>query len=192
MKKIYIILTHTGTILSQIIKKYTKDEFSHISISLNKELTEMYSFGRLHPYNPVWGGFVHEYINKGTYRRFFKTRAKVYELEVTNEQYEKVKENICKIKSENENKKYKFNITGLFAVGFHKTIKREHSFYCAEFVKYVMENSNINLDLPDPIKPEDFKKIEGLKEIYRGLLRKYNIDKIQPTVNKNEKTHIIK
>lgn len=36
MKKIYIILTHTGTILSQIIKKYTKDEFSHISISLNK------------------------------------------------------------------------------------------------------------------------------------------------------------
>lgn len=192
MKKIYIILTHTGTILSQIIKKYTKDEFSHISISLNKELTEMYSFGRLHPYNPVWGGFVHEYINKGTYRRFFKTRAKVYELEVTNEQYEKVKENICKIKSENENKKYKFNITGLFAVGFHKIIKREHSFYCAEFVKYVMENSNINLDLPDPIKPEDFKKIEGLKEIYRGLLRKYNIDKIQPTVNKNEKTHIIK
>lgn len=152
----------------------------------------MYSFGRLHPYNPVWGGFVHEYINKGTYRRFYKTRAKVYELEVTNEQYEKVKENIYKIKSENENKKYKFNITGLFAVGFHKTIKREHSFYCAEFVKYVMENSNINLDLPDPIKPEDFKQIEGLKEIYRGLLRKYDIDKIQPTDNKNEKTHIIK
>ena len=25
MKKIYIVLTHTGTILSQIIKKYTKD-----------------------------------------------------------------------------------------------------------------------------------------------------------------------
>ena len=47
MKKIYIILTHTGTMLSKIIKKYTKDEFSHVSIALDKELNRMYSFGRL-------------------------------------------------------------------------------------------------------------------------------------------------
>lgn len=38
MKKVYIILTHTGTVLSKIIKKYTKDEFSHVSIALDKEL----------------------------------------------------------------------------------------------------------------------------------------------------------
>ena len=31
----------------------------------------------------------------------------------------------------------------LFAVGFHKRIKKEHSFYCAEFVKYIMEKSKI-------------------------------------------------
>lgn len=36
MKKIYIILTHTGTILSKIIKEFTKDEFSHVSIALDK------------------------------------------------------------------------------------------------------------------------------------------------------------
>ena len=40
MAKIYIILTHTGTVLSKIIKKYTKDEFSHVSISLDRELTK--------------------------------------------------------------------------------------------------------------------------------------------------------
>ena len=62
MKKIYIILTHTGTALSTIIKYYTKDEFSHISISLDENLEEMYSFGRLNPYNPFLGGFVHESI----------------------------------------------------------------------------------------------------------------------------------
>ena len=70
MKKIYIILTHTGTTLSKIIKNYTKDEFSHVSISLDKDLNEMYSFGRLNPYNPFWGGFVHEGINFGTFKRF--------------------------------------------------------------------------------------------------------------------------
>ena len=49
MKKIYIVLTHTGTTLSKIIKTYTKDEFSHVSIALDNKLQEMYSFGRLHP-----------------------------------------------------------------------------------------------------------------------------------------------
>lgn len=38
MKKIYLILTHTGTILSKIIRTYTKDEFTHVSISLDNEL----------------------------------------------------------------------------------------------------------------------------------------------------------
>lgn len=176
MKKIYIVLTHTGTTLSKIIKSYTKDEFSHVSIALDSELQEMYSFGRLHPYNPFWGGFVHEYIDKGTYKRFYKTKAKVYSYEVTEEQYEKLKNNIKQIEINKED--YKFNIIGLFAVGFHKKIGKEKSFYCAEFVKYVIEKANINMELPTIIKPEDFKNVEGLQEIYNGLLRKYNETKL--------------
>ena len=97
MKKIYIILTHTGTILSQIIKYWTKDEFSHISIALDADLEEMYSFGRLNPYNAFWGSFVHEHINKGTFRRFKKTKAAVYSLKVEEEQYLKIKETIKKV-----------------------------------------------------------------------------------------------
>ena len=38
MKKIYIVLTYTGTILSKLIKKYTKDEFAHASIALDNRL----------------------------------------------------------------------------------------------------------------------------------------------------------
>lgn len=176
MKKIYIVLTHTGTTLSKIIKSYTKDEFSHVSIALDNELQEMYSFGRLHPYNPFWGGFVHEYIDKGTYKRFYKTKAKVYSYEVTEEQYEKLKNNIKQIEINKED--YKFNIIGLFVVGFHKKIGKEKSFYCAEFVKYVIEKANINMELPTIIKPEDFKNLEGSQEIYNGLLRKYNETKL--------------
>lgn len=171
MKHLYLILTHTGTTLSKIIKSYTKDEFSHVSIALDIELKEMYSFGRLHPSNPFLAGFVHEQVNEGTFKRFYNTKAKVYSLEVTEEQYEKVKEKIEKMKQE----KYSFNILGLIAVGLHKKIRKEHSFYCAEFVKYVMEQAGIELSLPELVKPEDFKKIEGMKEIYSGFFRKYKI-----------------
>ena len=173
MKKIYIALMHTGTLLSNIIKCYTKDEFSHISIALDSELKEMYSFGRLHAYNPFWGSFVHEELNKGTYKRFKNTKTEVYSLVVTDEQYEKIKKVINYFK---ENKqKYRFNFIGLACVGINKRIKRKNRFYCAEFVKHIMKASGISVnDLPELIRPEDFKKLQGLKLEYKGLLRKYN------------------
>lgn len=173
MKKIYIILTYTGTILSKIIKYYTKDEFSHVSIALDSDLKEMYSFGRLNPYNPFLGSFIHEYINKGTFRRFKKTKAEVYSLFVTDEQYEKARKIIAYF---NENKeKYKFNILGLICVSIHKKFKRKNMFYCAEFVKHVLKVSGISEvnELPEIIKPQDFKEMQGLRLEYEGLLRKY-------------------
>ena len=104
MKKIYIVLTHTGTTLSRIIKGFTKDEFSHVSISLDSNLKEMYSFGRLEPYNPFWGGFVHEYIDRGTFKRFYKTKTKIYSMQITDEQYEKAKNAITTFNQEIINK----------------------------------------------------------------------------------------
>lgn len=172
MKNIYIVLTHTGTVLSNIVKYYTKYEFSHISIALDENLNRMYSFGRLNPYNPFWGGFVHEYIDKGTFKRFKNTKTEVYSLEITNEQYntiEKLIENMIERK-----KKYKFNIVGLFAVSINKKVSTKDCFYCAEFVKYIVENAGIQMTLPEIIKPQDFRNQRNLKIVYRGLLRNYN------------------
>ena len=172
MKKIYIILTHTGTVLSNIIKSYTKDEFSHISIALDADLTQMYSFGRLNPYNPFWGGFVHEELNKGTYKRFKKTRANVYSFFIEDEQYEKIKQRINYFNTNKE--KYRFNVIGLFFVSINKQVRRKNSFYCAEFVRHILRFSGIKTNhLPDIIRPENFKDLDGLNLEYQGLFRKY-------------------
>ena len=171
MRKIYIILTYTGTLLSKIIKCYTKDEFSHVSVALDSELNEMYSFGRLNPYNPFIGGFVHEYIDKGTFRRFKRTKTKIIELNIEEYQYLKLKDSIRKIQLNKE--QYKFNVLGLFAIAFNIRIRAKKSFYCAEFVKYVIEKSDIDVELPELIRPECFKDLYGGKEVYNGLLRDY-------------------
>lgn len=171
MKKIYIVLTHTGTVLSEVIRNYMKDEFTHASISLDVELNEMYSFGRLNPNNPFWGGFVHEYIYKGTFKKFHKTRATIYSLDITEEQYEIIKNTIKQIQEEKE--LYKFNTIGLFAAGFHKKIIKEQSFYCAEFVKYLLEKAKIDTKLPEAVRPQNLKYISGLQEVYNGLLKQY-------------------
>lgn len=173
MKKIYLVLTHTGTTLSTIIKCYTRDEFSHISVALDADLEEMYSFGRINPYNPFWGSFVHENIKKGTFKRFKNTKTEVYSLMVTEEQYEKA-EKIITYFSQNK-QKYSFNILGLFCVSIKKRIIRKNTFYCAEFVKHLLKFSGIieAKQLPLVIKPQDFKNLEGLKLEYSGYLRNY-------------------
>jgi len=169
--KIYIVLTHTGTVLSRIVKLYTRKDFSHVSISLDKDLYQMYSFGRLNPYNPFWAGFVQEYPDKGTFKRFKNTKTEIYSVEISEEQYEIIENNINEMKLEKE--KYKFNILGLFAVSINKKIKKENAFYCAEFVGYLIETAKINENLPEIIKPEDFKKLKGIEKVYNGLLREY-------------------
>ena len=173
MKRIYLILTYSGTILSRIIKIYTRDEFAHVSISLDEELNQMYSFGRLNPYNPFIGSFVHEGINIGTFKRFRKTQTAVYSIMISDEQYKKIKETIklireCPIA-------YKFNIIGLFGAGFNIRIHMRHSFYCAEFVKYLLEKARVKNNLPEIIKPEDFKRLDNIRLEYKGSLCEYSV-----------------
>ena len=59
-KKIYIVISQTGTILSRILKALTKNPYNHSSVALREDLHVLWSFGRRHPYNPFWGGFVKE------------------------------------------------------------------------------------------------------------------------------------
>lgn len=174
LKKIYIILTYTGTLLSQVIKFYTKKEFSHVSIALDSELNQMYSFGRLNAYNPFFGGFVHENINSGTFKRFKNTISKIYMLEVEEKQYDNLKNYILQIQEQKD--KYKFNILGLFAAGFNIRRKKKDAFYCAEFVKNALDTSNINIGLPEIVQSENFNKVKQFKEVYSGFLKNYNVE----------------
>lgn len=172
MKEVYIVLTYSGTALSTLIKKFTKDEFAHVSIALDENLEEMYSFGRLNPYNPFNAGFVREGLHCDFFKRFKNTDAAVYSLQIEDEQYNKIKNTISIMKRCNS--PYKFNIIGLFGAGLNIRIKQQHSFYCAEFVKYLIDKAKIENDLPEVIKPEDFKTM-NLEMKYKGRLQDYEL-----------------
>lgn len=177
MEKIYIILTYTGTILSKSIKIFTGNTYTHVSIALDKNMEEMYSFGRLNPYNPFIGGFVKEGINIGTFKRFKNTITEIYSLEITEEEYQKLKEIITRFL---ENKEiYKFNLIGLILAGINRRYERKNKFYCSQFVRKIIEQSKIEIeDMSKVIKPEDFRKLENLKLEYKGLLRRYYLQSV--------------
>ena len=173
MKKVYIVLTYTGTILSRIVKLYTRKEFSHVSISLDENLESMYSFGRKNPYLILPAGYVHESVDYGTFKRFKKTKTAIYSLQISDEQYDKLANEIDKFNKDKDN--YDFNIIGLFTAMFRWKLKREKKLYCAEFVKVVLDDAGVETNLPNCVRPDDFKYIEGLKLVYTGKLQNYRI-----------------
>ena len=107
----------------------------------------------------------------GTFKRFKDTKCIIKYIEVSEEQYQKAKQLIKKF--EKEKKMYKFNVIGLIGVPFHKKIQRVNSFYCAEFVKYVLEEADVLENLPTIIKPDDFNQLDNTTVVYQGLLRKF-------------------
>ena len=170
MKKIYIITTYTGTFLSRLITKSKQTPYAHVSISLKDNLKPMYSFGRLHPNTPIFAGFVEEYINQGLYKNKPNTKCRVYSLEVSDEQYYELQNNINYI-SENR-KKYKYDSTGLIFLYFNKKRKLDHKYVCSNFVADMLQKSGINLFVKEAslIIPEDYFDAKGLSLEYEGLL----------------------
>ena len=177
MKKIYVILSHTGTILSRIIRLNTGAEYTHASIALDENLKKMYSFGRLHPYIAFFGGFVRESKNFGTFKRFKNTQVSILEIEITENQFEKIKHQIAYMKK--NKRKYSFNYLGLLLAAVNKRCYSRDHFYCSEFVKFILEQGDIDLsNLPEVTKPEDLKYIKNAKIIYKGYLSKYEVDEL--------------
>lgn len=173
-KRIYIVLSQTGTVLSRILKVLYKREYNHASISISDNMEPMYSFGRLNAYNPFYAGFVEESCNWGTFKRFYKTKAKILAIDVSSDAYDGVCDTIKEIIGNKS--KYKYNYKGLFYAFFNVFKEFDKSFYCSEFIKYILIKSNIDgcERLPNIIHPVDFTVISHTV-IYEGLLNEYKV-----------------
>lgn len=171
MKNIYIVLMSTGTMTAKLIKAATKAKYQHVSISLNKDLSEMYSFGRRRARNPFTGSMVKEPLDGDFFRRFNQTFAKIIEVKVSNEDYNKIKNEIYSMY--NDTKRWKFNYVGMFCAGAGINLKRKHKYYCSQFVGDILKIIDMNLS-DSTIKPIDFETVNGVT-IYEGPISKYKV-----------------
>ena len=175
--KIYVILSQTGTMLSRIIKSRTKAEYCHSSLGLVEDLSEMYSFGRKFPWFAFWGTFVRESPHYGTFKKFKNTEVRVLEIDVGEEKYKEVRD--CVLKMWENKKQYHYNYLGLYLAAVNIPRKKKDCFYCSEFVAHVLTECGVaERDFFKPIiEPIHFLGVPH-REIYRGKLREYSLDKI--------------
>ncbi len=168
--KIYIMLAYTGTIYSRLLKVVLKNKYVHVSISMDKEMKKLYSFGRKKPTAMFPCGFVNEDIKSIT-NVFKNAECQIFELEITKEEYNRLENKISEFKS-NE-MEYGYNILGLLPLNFNIKVNRKKHFVCSQFIGYLLQevgiyNFNKSYSL---IKPKDIREMNILNKVYEGKMK---------------------
>jgi hypothetical protein len=168
--RIYILLTQTTSVLTKVIKFCTKTPYNHASLAFDDRLEYTYSFGRVNPDDPLIGGFSHERLDAGVFKN---ATCQLLSLDVTPEQYRKMREHVAQIEA--NQLKYKFNFIGLFGARFDFEVKRKHAYFCSQFVSKVLQEVGLfPEDFPAYlVKPSDLVEHINLKVEYQGLLSEY-------------------
>lgn len=172
-KKIYVILSQTGSIVSKIIHIFSHRKYNHASLSLDDSLDKMYSFARKYTHCPFIGAFVTESKGKGTLKYFKDTECVVLEMEVSEDTFEKISARVEDMLKNSD--KYKYNYKGLFAGIIKKHYTVENKYYCSEFVKSVLEDSGAieKGKISEIAYPHEFLSLEKAVKIYEGKLNDY-------------------
>lgn len=171
-KKVYIVLSQTGTTLSRILKFITRAPYNHSSIALTEDLQTMYSFGRVNPYNPFIGGFVQESPAHGTFKRFKNTRIMVLETEISAKAHEELGRLLHEMLKEKA--RYHYNYLGLFLAAIRVHREKRNCYYCSEFVKAMVVRMGLPgaEEIPAIVKPMHFLTVPH-KTVYIGKLQEY-------------------
>jgi len=172
-KQIYLVLTQTSSVLSRMIKIFTGAEYNHISLAFSQDLEPMWSFGRRHPYNPFWGGFVKEHIKSGTFLRFPKTKCAVLSVAVPEETFFGMKKMVEEMHLEQH--LFGYNFTGLCFAAAGRRFSRKNKFYCSEFIQSVFVKFHIagSENFETVVQPSHFLTFPNATLLYRGKLSLY-------------------
>ncbi len=178
MKKIYILLMHTNTIPSKLIRFFTRYKYTHVGLALEPSCTSIYSFGRKNLHSIFHSGFTIENKNGAFFQTFHQTVCRIYEVDVSIKEYKKIKQVLTDMT--NQIQIYKYDFVGLIPRFLGIPITLKNRYVCSFFVAEVLKKAKV-LDFKKKVclvHPRDFTKLNKLKLIYEGKFLLYKGKKI--------------
>lgn len=170
-KSIYILISQTNTRFGKLIRKFGKIQYNHASIALDSELSEIYSFARQRHSLVLTGKLVKENISRFTLNRATNIDATIFEVPVTEEQYDEIKALIEEIYNDKE---YLYNLFSVLTYPLTKGLSVYKAFTCNEFAMYVLKLLGHEVQKPlYQYKPDDLLEILGDRIYYQGNLLEY-------------------
>ncbi|MDD3417620.1 MAG: hypothetical protein PHY47_27135 [Lachnospiraceae bacterium] len=170
MKKLYIVLTKSETILSKLVHLVTADIYTHASLAFEADMDTLYSSSRKNGYTLFPAGPCKEHLHSGYFKRHSHIPCAIYELQVSDEVYENAKAEVNRIMTCAD--RYHFNILGLMLCQLGIPYRRNHYFFCSQFVGEILHRSKA-VALPKDtslMKPSDYMCLPELFCKFKGYL----------------------
>ncbi|MBU3144033.1 hypothetical protein [Clostridium sp. CF012] len=172
-KYIYVVISRTPTFTGKMVRKFLKAKYNHASISLDENLSQMYSFCRFSISNPLVGGILRESAFTLTLGIDEDVPIKVYRLPVTMEKYQLISEFIYN--TYNDGERYYYNFLQAIGIISNKKHTIYKTYICSEFVIEALKKGGIQLSSSKSyqITPMDICGLIGQFICYSGNLKDY-------------------
>ena len=170
MKTLYIFLTRSGTLLSNLVYHITGAKYTHVSLAFDEDLNTLYSSTRKNGYTMFPAGPSREYLNRGIFLQRENIPCALYALEVSDEAYARARRRAEHMM--NHGHLYQFNTLGLLLCWLHIRWQRRRHYFCSQFVSEVLEKSGA-MELPKHstlMHPNDYSALTDLHCVYEGRL----------------------
>lgn len=170
MKTLYLFLTRSGTLLSNLVYHLTGAQYTHVSLAFDEDLSTLYSSTRKNGYTMFPAGPSREYLNRGVFLQRENIPCALYALEVSEEAYARARRRAEHMM--NHGHLYRFNSLGLLLCWLHIRWQRRRHYFCSQFVSEVLEKSGA-MELPKHstlMHPNDYTRLEELRCVYKGTL----------------------
>ena len=152
---IYIVFSSTPYKIGKAIRFFTGEPYNHVSIALDEELKEMYSFARRYYKTPFYGGFVKESLSRYQHNGN-KADICIYKLPVTEQQYNRIR---IRMRHMLRNKEiYLYNHISILGTIVKRPVKIKGAYTCAEFCVLIL--NNLGLD----VQPDKYYTLGNLQE----------------------------
>lgn len=161
---IYIVFSDTPCKIGGFIRAVTHGIYNHVSVALDRDLSEMYSFARLKRDTPFCGGFVIEGAER--YRLGSRTaKISVCRIKVGTEGSAKVRSRIRDMKEHPDI--YVYNMISAMLAPWRKHVYVRDSFTCVEFAVEMLNLAGIKLSSSCYSAMELYTQLSGY-EVYTG------------------------
>lgn len=179
LQPVHIILSYTGSRMSNMIKKVTGDKFTHSSISFDLNMDRIFSFNGT--------GFVIESFD--TFKKQFgNIFVGVYTVFLPKVSVRSIKLKLDEIMGRASD--FVYNKIGLLGVLINKPLSGNDRLFCSEFVDTLLKmgDSGIKGKESGLVKPQDFANQKNIYKVYEGNIDDYKKQKCISIVNKLKKT----
>lgn len=167
-KKLYVLFTQYPGRDAKLLMWRTKFPYTHASVGLEEDMDTFYTF--------ISKGFLVEKITRYEKPDRPSFPCALYEIDVSEETYNRVKEKVLSFKENKANLKY--STLGLVGSFIGIPFKRENHYFCSQFVAEILQECGIvKLKKRSSLYlAKDISKLEELKLVFEGTHLSY-VDK---------------